>query len=222
MPLTHQERIDRRKNIASAVKKKKDIYAVARSFGVSVGTARQACMEYGIEVKTVATPGRQAQKDNRHLAAKIIEDGGTITDACSKTNLSSGAVYNACYEFGITIPGKINNGGQLDRKENRRAAIDALRNGETVNAICEAFNLSYATLRNACVEFGVPLPKVAPRYSQSQRFYVLKLLMNTSKTFKEIATETETNRGFVESVYRDARLNNFAVKVRKPGKKAKA
>jgi hypothetical protein len=214
MAFTHKERSDRRKKMAIKVKEGKSPAEVASSFRVSLSTVVSACIENKVNATSL---GREKQRALRELAANIIRDGGTIQQACRKSGLGSNSVYNACYEFGITIPGKINSGGQNDRKSNREAAIADLKRGHTVDKVCKDYRLSVPTLKNACVEFGVDFPKKAPPYTQMQKLVVLKHLMETDEPFEKIKTKTQVSVGAVASLYKEARRAGLIVKVRNPG-----
>lgn len=218
MALTHTQRSERRKNIATKVKKGESPTKVATDCGVSISTVLSACKEYRVKVSINA---RDKQKVTRSTAADIIRNGGTIADACRRSGLSAGCVYNSCYEFGVKIPGKINNGGQNDRKKNREAAVADLKRGRPISEICKDHYLSVSTLKNACVEFGAPFPStpVVIKYSQLQKLMVLKLLMGSDETIREIESKTGVSASAINTLYRTARQAGLILKYRGPGRR---
>jgi DNA-binding NarL/FixJ family response regulator len=46
--MTHKEKLERRKQIAQAIRDGKHTHVVAKQFGVGIGTIRSACIENGV------------------------------------------------------------------------------------------------------------------------------------------------------------------------------
>ena len=130
--LTHKERLQRRKEIAEAIKREKlSIGEVANRFQVSFQTVRQSCIEFGVQL-----PNKRRER-RKEISQAIRQENLSIGQAANKFQVSVHTVYKVCIEFGVQLPPQAR-----ELKITAFQAIALRQKGFTYEQIAKQLNLS--------------------------------------------------------------------------------
>lgn len=104
--MTNEERRKRRKSIAKRFEQVQDIGEVAREYGVSHQTVREACRVYGVRIP------RQPKAEpcgSFRILATLQVDSGTYRDVGNKLGVSYQRIHQvavAAREHGVILHGR--------------------------------------------------------------------------------------------------------------------
>ena len=98
--MTHEERRERRRQIAAMVRDGGSVADTARRFGICPGTVGNACEEHGVECRT----RRQASRERRARIAEAVKSGASRAEAATRFGVCLDTARLACKEHGVTWP----------------------------------------------------------------------------------------------------------------------
>lgn len=197
--LTHEQRRERRRQMAEAVRAGKDLDVICREFGVGVGTIDDACREF-----QVVRIGKAAQRQQEIAGA--IRRGMPLADVLKQYGVSQGTVIRVCDQFGVARP------PTTDGPERRSEIAEAVRRGESVDDVCERFGVGRASVYSACARYGVTVP-VRFAGKPFKHYEVIAALLKSDDSFSGIA------RAIGMDVRQLCRINRECVKAGIPVKR---
>ena len=65
-----------------------------------------------------------------------------------------------------------------ERKQRRRQIAEAIRNGDSVKQVCHDFSVTWNTVNNSCIEYGVVFPHGRTWETAVSSFGILKALLS--------------------------------------------
>ena len=98
VPMSHQQRSQRRRHIASFILLGGTYADAVKRFGVTTETVRRACAEYGVP----SLRERQCARNRRIAASATCAD--TYDDIASRFGVSKLTAIKACKEYNVLVP----------------------------------------------------------------------------------------------------------------------
>lgn len=148
---------------------------------------------------------QEERKINRIRASKMIGSGNSVESVSNRFGMSIAWVLRACQEYGVASPGTLER-VHFDKRQEKIAKYVA--SGKTVKEAVREFKVSEGQIRSACSRFDVVPEK--PR--QQVLFYIIGQLVNTDKSYGEIAKTYNVTRQRVHQVAKN--LRGVKVKLR--------
>lgn len=152
MPMTRDERRERRKQIAESILAGQSIPETARRFGVTASAVYSAMREYTSDVSF-----RDRRAFRNKSISEAIASGETLPSVCARFKAPLQAVRNACLENGVKPPSY---GAKIGDKSWRILAR-LFNQAETFEQIGLDFDITrqrVGQIYQKAVNAGIPLP----------------------------------------------------------------
>jgi transposase-like protein len=199
--LTHEERRERRREIAEAVRSGAGIGDVAKQFGVSTATVDIAIKEFGVD-----SPKRKGVLARAVEMASRYADGLTMQQVADEFGVDFGTVAYAIRKLDIQarMPGRAPNIEQ--HKKVVRFAIE--HHSTSVADIAKELGIPEPTVANTLQEYGVSTNGHSYTELLEGTYSIIADLVNTSDTLEAIGQRHGVTR---------ERVRQIAVRCRKAG-----